>query len=135
MATTIGIGQLARQAGVPIDTVRHYERIGLLHPTARMASGYRRYGEAEQKRLRFIRRGKALGFTLEEIEGLLSLSASRNVGQVRRAAGQRLADVERRIGELARVRDSLRQLIAACPGHGRAEDCPILNALSQESEP
>ena len=134
MATTIGIGELARRSGVPIDTVRHYERIGLLQPAARLASGYRRYGEAEQKRLRFIRRAKALGFTLDEIEGLLSLSASRNVGQVRRAASERLADVERRIAALARMRDSLRQLVAACPGHGRAEDCPILNALSREPE-
>ena len=133
--TTIGIGQLAKRSGVPIDTVRHYERIGLLKPTVRLASGYRRYGEAEQKRLRFIRRGKALGFTLEEIQELLSLSASRNVAQVRRAATVRLEDVERRIAELARVRDSLRTLIAACPGHVRAEDCPILNALSQESVP
>lgn len=130
---TVGIGQLARQNGVPIDTVRHYERIGLLKPAVRLASGYRRYGEAEQKRLRFIRRAKALGFTLDEIEGLLSLSASRNVSKVRQAASERLADIERRIGELARVRDSLRQLIAACPGHGRAEECPILNALSQHS--
>ena len=133
MANTIGIGQLARQAGVPIDTVRHYERIGLLQPSVRLVSGYRRYGEMEQKRLRFIRRAKALGFTLEEIQDLLALSASRNVGQVRKAASGRLADVERRIAELARVRDSLRQLILACPGHGRAEDCPILNALSRES--
>jgi len=133
MATTVGIGQLARRAGVPIDTVRHYERIGLLRPSARLASGYRRYGEAEQKRLRFIRRAKVLGFTLDEIEGLLTLSASRSVAQVRRAASERLADIERRIAELARVRDSLRGLIAACPGHGRAEDCPILNALSEES--
>ena len=134
MATTIGIGQLAKRSGVPIDTVRHYERIGLLKPTARLASGYRRYGETEQKRLRFIRRGKALGFTLDEIQGLLSLSAGRNVAQVRQAASERLADVECRITELARVRDSLRKLIAACPGHGRAEDCPILNALSVDSE-
>jgi MerR family copper efflux transcriptional regulator len=130
--TTIGIGQLAKRSGVPIDTVRHYERIGLLKPAVRLASGYRRYGEAEQKRLRFIRRGKALGFTLDEIQELLSLSASRNVAQVRQAASARLEDVERRIAELARVRDSLRELIAACPGHGRAENCPILNALSQE---
>lgn len=135
MAVSMGIGQLARQAGVRIDTVRHYERIGLLQPAGRLASGYRRYGDAEQKRLRFIRRAKALGFTLEEIESLLSLGASRSIGQVRRAANERLADVERRIDELVRVRDSLRQLIAACPGHGRAEDCPILNALSQETEP
>jgi MerR family copper efflux transcriptional regulator len=106
-----------------------------LKPAVRLASGYRRYGEAEQKRLRFIRRGKALGFTLEEIQALLSLSASRSVAQVREGASERLADVERRIAELARVRDSLRELIRACPGHGRAEDCPILNALSQESDP
>ena len=131
---TIGIGQLAKQSDVPIDTVRHYERIGLLRPTGRLASGYRRSGKAEQKRLRFIRRGKALGFTLEEIQELLSLSASRNVARVRAAAGERLADVERRMAELSRVRDSLRQLIRACPGHGRAEDCPILNALGQDSE-
>lgn len=130
--TTVGIGQLAKQSGVPIDTVRHYERIGLLKPAVRLASGYRRYGEAEQKRLHFIRRAKVLGFTLDEIQGLLSLSARRNVEQVRRAASTRLADVEHRIEELARVRDSLRQLIAACPGHGRAEDCPILNALAGE---
>ena len=133
--STIGIGQLAKRSGVPIDTVRHYERIGLLKPAARLASGYRRYGDAEQKRLQFIRRGKALGFTLEEIQALLSLSASRNVAQVRLAAREHLADVERRIAELARIRNSLRQLILTCPGHGRAEDCPILNALSQEPGP
>ena len=132
---TVGIGQLAKRSGVPIDTVRHYERIGLLKPAARLASGYRRYGEAEQKRLRFIRRAKALGFTLDEIQDLLALSAGRDVQRIRKAAAARLADVERRIDELDRIRDSLRRLIAACPGHGRAEDCPILNALSQEARP
>jgi len=131
---TVGIGQLAKRSGVPIDTVRHYERIGLLKPAARLASGYRRYGEAEQKRLRFIRRAKALGFTLDEVQELLALSAGRNVQSIRKAAAARLADVEQRIEELSRVRDSLRQLIAACPGHGRAEACPILNALSTDSE-
>jgi|SRR5688572_7348450 MerR family transcriptional regulator, copper efflux regulator len=127
---TVGIGELAKRSGVPIDTVRHYERIGLLKPASRLASGYRRYGETEQKRLRFIRRAKALGFTLEETRGLLTLSAKHSVDQIRRTASARLADVERRIEELSRVRDSLRQLIAACPGHGRSENCPILNALA-----
>lgn len=129
----IGIGQLARRSGVPVDTVRHYEKIGLLKPATRLASGYRRYGIAEQKRLRFIRRAKSLGFTLEEIGGLLALSAGRNVEQVRRRAEARLSDVERRIEELSRVRDSLRGLVRACPGHGRAEDCPILNALAEDA--
>jgi len=132
---TIGIGQLAKDVGVPIDTVRHYERIGLLQPATRLASGYRRYGEIERKRLRFIRRAKALGFTLDEIDELLALSAGRNVQSIRKTASARLTDIERRIEELRRVRDSLRQLIAACPGHGRAEACPILNALSEDAKP
>ncbi len=130
----IGIGQLARRSGVPIDTVRHYEKVGLLKPSARLASGYRRYGETEQKRLRFIRRAKDLGFTLDEIRSLLALSAGSDVARIRRAATARLEDIERRIAELGRVRDSLQKLVKACPGHGRAESCPILNALAGETE-
>jgi len=130
--TTLGIGQLARRAGVAIDTVRYYERNQLLTPAGRLASGYRRYGEGELKRLRFIRRAKALGFTLEEIRELLSLSDERNVARVKRAAEAKLADIEQRVAELQRIRRGLRTLVAACPGHGRAEACPILNALGGE---
>jgi MerR family copper efflux transcriptional regulator len=130
--TTLGIGQLARRAGVAIDTVRYYERNQLLTPAGRLASGYRRYGEGELKRLRFIRRAKALGFTLEEIRELLSLSDERNVAKVKRAAEAKLADIEQRVAELQRIRRGLRTLVAACPGHGRAEACPILNALGEE---
>jgi Zn(II)-responsive transcriptional regulator len=130
--TTLGIGALARRAGVAIDTVRYYERNQLLTPAGRLASGYRRYGEGELKRLRFIRRAKALGFTLEEIRELLSLSDERNVAKVKRAAEAKLADIEQRVAELQRIRRGLRTLVAACPGHGRAEACPILNALGEE---
>jgi MerR family copper efflux transcriptional regulator len=130
---TLGIGELARRAGVSIDTVRYYERHRLLTPASRLASGYRRYGMPELRRLRFIRRAKALGFTLEDVRTLLSLSEGRNVARVKRTAELKLADVDQRIAELASVRDGLRTLIAACPGHGRAEDCPILNALNEES--
>ena len=128
----LGIGQLAKRAGVAIDTVRYYERNQLLVPVERLASGYRRYGEAELMRLRFIRRAKALGFTLEDIRSLLSLSDERNVAKVKRAAEAKLTDIEQRIDELQRIRTGLRTLITACPGHGRAEACPILNALTQE---
>jgi MerR family copper efflux transcriptional regulator len=128
----LGIGQLAKRAGVAIDTVRYYERNDLLSPAGRLASGYRHYGEAELKRLRFIRRAKALGFTLEDIRGLLSLSDERNVAKVKHAAENKLSDIEQRIAELQRIRKGLRTLIAACPGHGRAEACPILNALNEE---
>ena len=99
------------------------------------ASGYRRYGETELKRLRFIRRAKALGFSLEEIRALLSLSDERNVTKIKRSAEAKLNDIDRRIAELERIGDGLRKLVAACPGHGRAEACPILNALSQEETP
>ena len=129
---TIGIGTLARRAGVGVDTVRYYEKSGLLSPSARLASGYRRYSDAEVARLRFIRRAQALGFSLKQIAELLSLSSRRDVASVKRSAMARLADVENRIAELQRVRSGLARLIKSCPGHGRAADCPILRALSEE---
>jgi MerR family copper efflux transcriptional regulator len=130
----LGIGQLAKRGGVGIDTVRYYERNGLLTPHTRLASGYRRYGDFELARLRFIRRAQALGFTLKEIKQLLALSAQRDVGRVKRSAQTKLLDVEARIAALVRMRDGLATLIEACPGHGRAADCPILRALTEDDE-
>jgi Zn(II)-responsive transcriptional regulator len=129
---TFSIGQLAKRAGVAIDTVRYYERNQLLTPAARLQSGYRRYGDMELKRLRFIRRAKSLGFSLADIRELLSLSDQRNVAKVKRAAEAKLADIEQRMAELERIGNGLRKLVTACPGHGRAEACPILNALNEE---
>jgi MerR family copper efflux transcriptional regulator len=128
----LGIGELARRAGVGIDTVRYYERSGLLAPHSRLPSGYRRYRDLEVARLRFIRRAQSLGFTLGEIKSLLKLSAQRNIAQVKRSAQAKLEDVERRMKELQRVRDGLAELISECPGHGRADQCPILRALGGE---
>ncbi|HEX5489127.1 MAG TPA: heavy metal-responsive transcriptional regulator [Rhodanobacteraceae bacterium] len=131
------IGSVARRAGVGIDTIRYYERQGLLPPPPRRASGYRDYGEAAIERLRFIRRSKDLGFTLDEIRELLALSSDRERGvrDVKRRAETRLAGVEDRIRELQKVRRGLKQLIAACPGHGPLEHCPILRALGGEANP
>lgn len=128
----LGIGAVAKQAGVGIDTVRYYERAGLIAPPARLASGYRRYGEVDVARLRFIKRAQALGFTLKEIRGLLALSAQRDVSRVKRSAQAKLEDVEDKLQALTRIRDGLKTLIAACPGHGRASECPILRALTGE---
>lgn len=130
--SALSIGQLAQRAGVAVDTVRYYERNALLAPAGRLASGYRRYGETELKRLRFIRRAKSLGFSLGDIRALLSLSDERDIAEVRRAAQRKLEDIQYRIAELERIRSGLDALITACPGHGRAEACPILNALTQE---
>lgn len=129
------IGELAQCVGVGIDTVRYYERHGLLPPPARLASGYRRYGEADVARLFFVRRAKTLGFTLGEIRELLTLSDRRedDMGGLKAAATAKLADIESRLAELARIRDGLKTLIAACPGHGALEQCPILGALAKDT--
>jgi len=129
---SMGIGALAKRAGVRIDTVRYYERNALLMPRVRLASGYRRYSELELARLRFIRRAQGLGFSLKEVRDLLAISAQRDVARVRRTARKKLDDIEQRMAALQRVRDGLTSLIAACPGHGRAADCPILKALDGE---
>lgn len=130
---SIGIGQLAACAGVSIDTVRYYERSGLLAPQTRLASGYRRYGDLQVSRLRFIKRAQELGFSLKDIRELLGLSKQRDVARVKRAAEKKLAEVEERLAALTRVRDGLSTLVATCPGHGRAADCPILKALGDET--
>jgi MerR family copper efflux transcriptional regulator len=129
---SIGIGTLARRAGVSIDTVRYYEKSGLLAPETRLASGYRRYSDVQVARLRFIRRAQELGFSLKDIGELLGLSKQRDVAKVKRAAEKKLADVDARLEALTRMRDGLATLVATCPGHGRAADCPILRALGEE---
>lgn len=132
---TIGIGTLAKRAGVSVDTVRYYEKAGLVSPESRLASGYRRFGDEQLLRLRFIRRAQELGFTLQDIRELLGLSKQRDVAKVKRAAEKKLAAVEQRLAALTRMRDGLATLVATCPGHGRATDCPILKALGAEDGP
>lgn len=133
-APHLGIGAVAKRAGVGVDTIRYYEREGLLPAPQRRLSGYRNYDAAAVARLRFIRRAKELGFTLAEIRELLALSSDRERGVrgVKQRAESRLTEIERRIRELQGVRRGLKQLIAACPGHGRLDACPILRALGEE---
>lgn len=130
--STMTIGRLAKSAGVNVDTIRYYERNGLIPAPLRRASGYREYEAADVRRLRFILRAKGLGFTLAEIGELISLSADRDIEGVKQRAQRRLAQVEQKIDELERVRSGLRTLIDACPGHGDLEHCPIIAALSEE---
>ena len=133
---SLTIGAVAKRAGVPIDTIRYYEREGLLPEPLRRASGYRSYGEGTVAQLRFIRRAKTLGFTLEEIRHLLALSVDRQRGvkAVKQRAQRRLAEIDARIAELQRVRAGLAELVEACPGHGAPEQCPILRALGDEAQ-
>lgn len=126
----MNIGQLARLAGVPIDTVRYYERQQLLPTPSRSPAGYRRYEGSDVIRLSFIRRAKALGFTLDEVRELLAISAGHDdMATMKAAASEKLTVVEERLAEMIRMRDALRSLVDACPGHGDLRHCPILAAL------
>ena len=130
------IGALARQSEVAIDTIRFYEREGLLPAPKRRASGYREYDSGAVGRVRFIRRAKDLGFTLDEIRELLALEADRDNGVegVKRRASQRLQELSERIRQLTAMRDALAQLVDECPGCGEPECCPILSTLHGEQE-
>lgn len=128
------IGELGKQCRVNIDTIRYYERQGLLPQPQRRTSGYRHYSSSDVERLRFVRRAKALGFTLEEIKELLAISDHRedDMADLKAAAAAKLNDVEAKLAELTRVRDGLHTLIEACPGKGALAQCPILNALASD---
>ncbi len=128
------IGEMAKRAGVGIDTVRYYERTHLLPAANRLASGYRQYDSTDVQRLSFIRHAKELGFTLDEIRELLALSTDRERGVrgVKARAEVRLADLDHRIREMQRMRCGLQRLVAACPGQGDLKQCPILGALTRK---
>jgi Hg(II)-responsive transcriptional regulator len=133
---SLRIGQLARQAGVHLETVRYYERRGLLSQPPRSRSGYRQYPLETVRRVRFIKRAQSLGFTLEEIEDLLALRVQhrRGCGAVEQEARGVLTRVESRIAELERMRNVLTKLVVACRERRATEECPILDALEDPEE-
>lgn len=126
------IGQVARLADTGVETIRFYEREGLLDQPARRPSGYREYPADVVARLRFIRRAKELGFTLKEIRELLALrhDPDADTAEVKRRAEAKIADIDARIRDLQRARQALVRLAEACPGHGPLLDCPIIEALN-----
>jgi len=124
------IGKLAREAGVGIDTVRFYERAGLLPKAQRTPSGYRLYEPGDADRLRFIRRAKALGFSLDEITELLQLNAGKGTrASVRKLAQRRLDDLNQKLAEMTAIRDALSHLIKRCSGDGPVSGCPIIEGV------
>jgi MerR family transcriptional regulator, copper efflux regulator len=129
--TELTIGRVARGAGLTIDTVRYYEREGLLQRPVRTAAGYRQYTEEAIARLRFIREAKKLGFTLSEIRELLALKVApgKSCADVRARAEAKIIDVRQRIDQLNRIRRALMKLTAACSGRGPTSQCPILESL------
>jgi MerR family mercuric resistance operon transcriptional regulator len=125
------IGKVAQSAGLAIDTVRYYEREGLIDKPARSASGYRHFRPDVVARLRFIQQAKDLGFSLKEIRELLSLRVTpgKSCADVKARAEAKIADVEQRIAQLNRMKRALTKLATACSGRGPTSDCPIVEAI------
>ncbi|MGC8492775.1 MAG: MerR family transcriptional regulator [Syntrophobacteraceae bacterium] len=133
---SLTIGKVARCAEVGIETIRFYEREGLIDEPPRRESGYRQYPEETISRILFIRRAKTLGFTLREIKELLELqidsSSALTCDDVRRLAEEKIADIREKIGTLQRMEASLVRLVDSCRRRVIANSCPILDVLQKE---
>jgi len=130
------IGKVARSTGIGIETVRYYEREGLIGPAERTDANYRIYRQEDVDRLHFIRHAKDLGFTLKEIGELLTLrhDPAMSKADVKEKTEEKIAAVKAKIGTLRRILKALEQLNEQCDGHGPVGDCPILKALAQDDD-
>ncbi len=129
-------GELARQGQVHIETIRYYERRGLLPKPPRSHSGYRIFSREDVRRVRFIKRAQELGFSLKEIKELLALQIEPHTSRaaVRQRAEAKIADIDQKIKTLRAMRENLARLVAACSGRGPICGCPILRGFEQEEE-
>jgi len=129
------IGQVAKQANVNIETLRYYERRGLIPRPRRTVANYRVYSSDNLRRVKFIKQAQGLGFSLQEIKKLLALRATPRArcADVRTYAAYKIEDIDEKIRSLARMRKTLERLIAECSGDGPVTQCPILESLDSES--
>ncbi len=129
------IGEVAKRAGVHVETLRYYERRGLVEEPPRAPSNYRAYPAETVHRVRFIKRAQELGFSLDEIGDLLSLRAAPKArcADVRRRAEAKLDDIDEKMRTLRRMKKALAGLVAQCSGRGPVTDCPILEAIDQQA--
>lgn len=128
------IGHLAQLGGVNLETIRYYERRGLLPKPPRTRAGYRQFGPEAARRLRFIKRAQELGFSLDEIRELLSLGIrpGQNRAMIRVRAQEKIEDINRKIGALNAMRNTLDELVNHCEHCGPAAECPIIASLDEE---
>src|SRR6266852_7187027 len=132
MEANLTIGRVAESAQVNVETVRYYQRRGLMREPARPTGSVRRYSNDDVRRIRFIKRAQQLGFTLEEITNLLKLEDGRSCRETERLAQQKLRLVESRIADLGRLRKTLRELIGRCESGRGKITCPIIESLVAE---
>jgi MerR family mercuric resistance operon transcriptional regulator len=130
MNADLTIGRLAEAAGVNVETIRYYQRRGLMEEPAKPLGGYRRYAPSAVSRVQFIKRAQQLGFTLDEVTELLRLEDGQGCREARSLAERKLDSIDKRIGDLTRMRRMLKGLIAECARDERPRSCPIIATLS-----
>lgn len=130
----MNIGEAAARSGVPAKTIRYYEDVGLIRPAPRNGNGYRAYGQRDVHVLRFVQRARSLGFSVQDCRQLLALyeDPARASAEVKALTGRRIAEIDRKIKELAGMRATLVELAESCHGDERPE-CPILDDLAAPS--
>lgn len=126
------IGELAREAGVHVESIRFYQSLALMPRPPRARGSVRRYGEDAVDRLRFIKRAQALGFSLSEVKLLLELSAGEHCAETRTVAKEKAKLVERKISDLRAIQRALKKLIRACDAGGSGRGCPIIETLCKK---
>ncbi len=130
----LGIGKLSEHTGCNIETIRYYERIGLLPAPPRSEGGHRSFSDEHTKRLTFIRRGRELGFTLKEVRCLLELvdGEDHTCEEVQAITVKHVADIRRKVADLRRLERVLEDMAEQCPG-GKVPECPIIDALFHDT--
>ena len=133
MTETMTIGEVAKRSEVNIQTIRFYERKGLVLPAARSVSGYRQYTDEAVKRVRFIKHAQESGFSLREVANLLSLQvvAESTCGDVKTQAEEKISDIDEKIRKLEEMKAALGRLVEKCDGVGPVSECPIIEALEE----
>lgn len=130
VSENLTIGTLAKQGGVNVETIRYYQRRGLLQEPTKPRSGFRQYTSDTVKRVRFIKRAQALGFTLEEITGLLTLDERKACLETRGIAAHKLELIEEKIADLSKMKKALSRLVRACDTSSTGAPCPIIHLLA-----
>ena len=132
MSENLTIGALAKRGGVNVETIRYYQRRGLLKEPSKPHDGFRRYQVESVKRVHFIKRAQNLGFTLEEIHGLLDLDERKGCCKTRGIAANKLEMIEAKIAELSKIRRVLAGLLQACEASSEGTPCPIIHVLADD---
>ena len=130
--TGLTTSELAKQGGINLESIRFYEKQGLLPKPPRTTSGYRIFQPDSVRRVRFIKRAQGLGFSLREIKELLALRSDSSCAHVRERADAKMNDIEQKIRDLQRMKKSLSGLLVKCPGRGPSSECPIMDCLQSE---